>query len=735
MKFIIFISVLIGISSCSQFLSNKNYQKNEGENVTRSIASIVNSINVIPVVSEITLCQKSYSIVNWVTNHPNFIIESKNVNRYGLTYSYPDKILVSGLKINSPVAIKIQKPFINLKFPLLPSVPIVNHDSPLASNLLCKFLSENNSKIKLDQNLGVISGHHFKLNLRNKNIQIENSSLKELLPVSANQLDASSKQGAKTIVIYFDELYLDEMQRLEKILSDNNINVILQSLSSLPGLDANLKIPLECQGEFLDECYIDSINSEYLSPEFVMTLHGTKKFKSLLNSKLTPYIPGLIRANIRKLKNEGKIDYSLLVGSGNILSPFYVTQDHYHAHINNMPSAYIHTDLFYMIPQNPLTYIPNQMHFESLTSWLWSCKSSIDQKVRLKRWCEDHEQRFWPTPPLSAYRFGIYSPKSILFKYEGFYSPFFANLTLDQLVPVGRIPTQDVLFGKKDSAVANYVDKVEDWFQDLPQMKNNSYATYGGSTSDSWIYQSADSAQFKAAYGSNSKIYASEFFIPQSHCQGCEYIPGDNILSEISSSNKRVAWLLNGHGSSKRIQAPYAMGNIESHFHNEDFHAIGGYDIKHIHYKYPETNTFKQLENSGTIFGHVIANSCSASDFNLTDGSELERIFYTQYGSNQRSWAEQLISMKNSGAMNTLINSDVGWSNVDNMFNQSFMNATNSAWESCSNKIGDAYKLSVFNLIKAKKLQFQVYNRQFLGLPVNPIAKASTSCPTEVESN
>ncbi len=70
--------LLLVLNSCGHYLTAPNLVE---KTTSRSIASTIESISVYPIVSTITVCQKKYSLLNWTTNHPNFIIESKIISK------------------------------------------------------------------------------------------------------------------------------------------------------------------------------------------------------------------------------------------------------------------------------------------------------------------------------------------------------------------------------------------------------------------------------------------------------------------------------------------------------------------------------------------------------------------------------------------------------------------------------------------------------------------------------
>lgn len=715
---------LFALISCSHLTGKNSAQRDLAfDDESSKVPEIV---TIKALVSEVNLCGKKFSKIDWVTNHQNFIVETE-ISRFDMIdYPVPSFVRVSGIDLKKTVNLQLEQTQISLPAPLLPSIPILTIEN---SAKICSYLTTSTLKeqktFQSNQLQGSLGANNLVVNLKRSTLS----------PLAENRV-VNKAQSQNELIIYYDDLYVSEVEEMAKLVESKGMKTTILAISDLPGINPADPIPDQCQAPYTQECYytFNSSVAKNISEDYVSSLHGfVRAPKVIANAQKMPYIPGLIRAHLRHLLANEKIKYALLIGSPKKLAPFRVTQLHHDQGKSKFPSTYIHTDLFFMIPEGPLKLSSN-LSFDAVTSTLWSCQDTTDWKIRLRKWCGENEIRFWAKPALSAYRDPIYAPQSIAFEYESYQASRFKDLTLEKMIAVGRIPTQEEMLGGKDPIVKNYLEKMEQWFSQLPRMQNNSFATYGGTTGDSWIFELSDTRQFQATYGSNNKIYASEHFVPLSSCQDCEYKKGDEILPEMAQKSRRVAWLLNGHGAVDGIQAPYALGNIASDFRTENRYRIGGENVRKLHFAYPKFNTLEPLAANKTIIGHVLANSCSTSDFTMSGRTELEYLFTKLYQGNQRSFAEQLIEMPESGAMNTILNSDVGWGYQDNAFNRYFMGAVGEIRKKCHEKIGDAYKLAIYNMINGKKLFFQVHNRQFLGAPINPVAAPSIDCPINAES-
>jgi hypothetical protein len=685
------------------------------------IARVPEVVAMKPLISIVTLCGKKFSQVDWGTDHQNFIVETEVIRANNQDYLVPSFIKPVGIKLTKPVGIKFDKKQINLVAPLLPSLPILPMDS---ENQLCDIIKEIKNDTRSVQKFdtktvsGSLSSTVLTIELKETSVPVNNESTQNIQQIPGE------------MVIYYDDLYAPEVQQMAIFFTAKGYATSIQSVSSLPGL--NGVVPDQCQG-YMNECYytLGAEAAKYISEDFISTLSGfLSRPKVITKGQKYPYIPGLIRADLRRRQSGGKLKYAMLIGNSKKLAPFYVTEGHHDLGRSRFPTTFIHTDLYYMLPYGELKLSP-KLSFDPTLSSLWSCKDVTDGKVRLRKICNDNETRVWTTPPLAAYRDQVYTPQSIAFEYEDYAARRFQDLMLDKMIAIGRIPTHEDIMGGKDPIVKNYLKKLDLWFSNLPSMAGNSFVSHGGTASDVWIFEEADTVNFRAVYGAENKVYASEVFVPMPKCPGCEYKKGEDIFPEIAQKNRRVGWLINGHGAMDGVQAPYALGDISSDYRSENRYRIGGENMRAIKLSYPEHNTLKILENSKTIIGHVFANSCSISNFTFAGRSDLESFFAKTFNSDQRSMAELLIAMPESGAMNTLMNADVGYGGQDNQMNRYFMSGIAEERKKCRGTIGDAYKYAAWVVMRNKRLFFQVHNRQFLGAPVTPIAKSAVDCPTD----
>jgi len=150
---------------------------------------------------------------------------------------------------------------------------------------------------------------------------------------------------------------------------------------------------------------------------------------------------------------------------------------------------------------------------------------------------------------------------------------------------------------------------------------------------------------------------------------------------------------------------------------------------KYIHKKRlnsPQDNTIKAFDDSQILVGHIFANSCTLSSYELDE----ELSFLVMKGedsSTPRSFAENLVALKSGGAVNTYLNNDVGWGGSDSRYNAKFSRQVGISWDKCE-RIGEAVKRTVFENLKSGSLGWQILNRVFLGSPVNTIARLPAKC-------
>ena len=272
------------------------------------------------------------------------------------------------------------------------------------------------------------------------------------------------------------------------------------------------------------------------------------------------------------------------------------------------------------------------------------------------------------------------------------------------------------------------MDKVRRWHSELPSLKGTSIGSHGGTTADTWIFTQDDNDTFQSVYGTDSKIYASEFFVPLAKCSMCEYQTGSVVLGRVASQN-RTSMMITAHGGALAAQAPYANGDIASTYTGENAYRYELSELRRIAYRSPAFASVKTVRDGGHLIGHVFANSCSTSNYNLDNGlhEEFKKVDPT---ANQRSFAEQWLSLPNSGALNTFMNSDVGFGGADNDYNVKFMNKIQQSWDNCGT-IGDAYRMVISDMVKGDTggaWDWQLYNRQMLGSPMNAIAAPPKHC-------
>ncbi|MFZ4714327.1 MAG: C25 family cysteine peptidase [Bacteriovoracaceae bacterium] len=686
--------------------------------------------------SAVTVCGVTFEEPRYNTNNSEFKVVTKfaKLPLSKLRFPLPDRIELADSgnisKVRSANITNLATFNYVPSKPLFPDIPITKDGiTPKMCDELKAYHKEYLARGPASINL---SSHVLQNTLSKMNEQkvIENKLL-------AKVDDRVARPDATRVLIIYDDLYHDEAIELATLKTSLGFRARAVAISSLPGYDAKAPVPADCQGEFYSECYHtwgDPVSG--VSQLAVPSLKGfhsqTKIYEQYAK---VSYIPGLIRAYIRSAKRSNPLDGVILIGNDKVITPFSITttkNGHYES-TSDISMGHLHTDLFYMFPDLPLT-ASTKLNHTQISPFMWSCRDP-QNKINIRYWCNDDENRHWVTPALSAYRFSPFVPSSRIFspKYA-FGSTFFQNIDPKTVIPVGRIPTQEKILGHKDQAIESYVAKIRRWHKELPNMKNNSIVSHGGSTSDTWIFELADTTGFKATYGANSKIYASEFFVNMSKCPGCVYKSGPAIMNELGDKN-RVALLINGHGGHSGVQAPYANGNIASTYTSEYYWAFGGDQVRRNLISSTTHNTLKLWEDDGKLMGHVIANSCDLSNFNLDN--EVHKLMQNLDGdANQRSFAEQLLTLDNAGPVNTYLNSDVGWGYSDNYYNQKFMSYVSQAWNNCGT-LGDAYRLIAMDITKSTYtgLDWQVYNRQFLGSPLNRIAAPASHCYVDTFNN
>lgn len=544
----------------------------------------------------------------------------------------------------------------------------------------------------------------------------------------------ASQRGTYQSLIIYDDLYEKEAQDLAQLQSERGIPTLATAVSELPGLGQNEPVPTECQGSFYKECYHtwgDPIRGiSQLAVPSLKGFYAETKIHERYNK--VAYIPGLIRAYLRQLRRVHAVTGIFLIGPEEVLTPHYLTIDKYGSSSTLLtPGSKLQTDVFYAVPSLALAVKP-ELHHDSIMPAVWSCRNS-QNTVRLGNWCLDDEWRFWPTPALSAYRWPAVVPLARVFETtQPLFSTWFQNLPITEILAVGRYPTQERFIGVKDHTVADYVEKVRRWHNELPTLKNNSIGSHGGTTNDDWVFEEQDNLTFKSVYGAGSKIYASEFFVPLPKCSTCKYKTGNAVIAEVAEQN-RTSMMITAHGGNFATQAPYANGNIASTYSGENSYRYELGELRKMAYRAPAYASVKYVQDSGSLVGHVFANSCSTSNYNLDSGLSYE-FYKLDPTANQRSFAEQWLTMPDAGALNTFMNSDVGWGGGDNALNQKFMTKIDASWDVCGS-IGDAYRSVLSEMFKGNTggaWDWQLYNRQFLGAPSNDIAQRDTDCRVRV---
>jgi hypothetical protein len=715
-------------------------------------AKIVKNESNVTLQEEITtICNQKFSSINLVTSLKGIHLtrNSTIVSGLPLPVLVPNNIILDDS--NTAVAISFGG---KLNYPLLPDLPILpinqaNKICPYVKQYADLFYSKKlnlipkvNSKIfnlnfignRIDFSLksnyqSMISSKSLQLNTRQKNIktmiEAQYQSQKPLKPIALHDF-----------IIFYEYGYGEDVQKLVDFYNQKNIRTLAVELTQLPGYAVGSPIPTECQGEFLKECYhFWGDPAPGISQLAVPSLPGYVAHQTAFTPyQKTPFIPGLIRAFVRMKKKQNPLRGIMLIGSSQKIPPYNSsTMQYYYDGLpwlsdgSYFPNMKVFTDLYYSIPDVPLVEQANSMAHQIRTPGIWSC--SGPNGVRLDYWCNQDEWRHWPNPPLTAYRNPAHVPDGKVYDLKyGFMDPYWDTFQYSDVVPVGRLVTPGKYMNGR-SIVADYAEKIERWNKELPSMLNTSIASHGGSTNDSWIYTKSDIDQFQTTFGVNSKVFASEFFVASTKCAGrCVYQPSQVIMDEIGSKNM-AAFHLNGHGGHIAIQGPYANGNVSSTYLNEKAaHLDDGLRLKL--FEYPTDTTLKQIEDHGKLVGVVFANSCSPSDYLIKNQFEyLARQALPT--ASIRSWAEQWIAMKDSGAMNTFLNGNVGWGGSDNDYNVAYMQKIKSSWQNCGT-LGDAQRLLILDGLRdgytALIGKWQLLNRHFLGSPLNHVAKLPRSC-------
>lgn len=707
----------------------------------------------------IQYCGKKFDTLEVLSSHPGVMVYQKIVPNKKLPYAYPVPASIGVTHPSSAAVLAKAKAAafdlvvdqVQLKNPIFPSIPILPREN---EKDVCPSLVKYHQQFQKLMRAGPVKSSKI-LNVNRGVATLNLPELRKQIVAEAVKVEKISQQPVPPVsprevnlIIFYDDEYESDVAKLSDAHIQLGYKPLMLKISQLPGYQANDPIPAECAGEFLSECY-----HLYGAPAIGVSQNAVAATKGIANnlpitqaySKL-PYVPGLIRAATRAYKKQYNLKGIVLVGNPEKIPGFYTIMDGYgtfpydweNEDENNFNK--LHTDLYYMLPDLVLTPTGKFSH-DGINPGLWMCQNGSTGVRTFRYWCLNDEARAWPTPPLSVLKWPSAAAGSRILQMKN--NPNSAailaeedlqRIALKDIIPVGRIVTHENLTGVHDEVVSNYADKMLRWNRELPSMTGNSIQSNGGSTSDTWIFLDADLTQFRATYGNNSAIYASEFFLSLPKCQGfCQYKTGSLIQEELRSRN-RVAFHLNGHGGHVGVQAPYANGNIHSGFTSEYFWGGNQYN-QLVLTKYPEVNTIKVLENGGLV-GHIFANSCDLSNFNL-ENSWHKMMHNHDPKHNVKSLAEQWLDIKDGGAMNVYTNSDVGWGYSDNNYNVKFMSKVAQAHSQCGT-IGDAVKLTVYDMIQGLSGgagDWQVVNRQFLGSPVNRIARLPYHCRLAVPAD
>ncbi len=672
--------------------------------------------------------------------------------------SAPIKLEGSALSAMAPVQITKKDPnqslVVSLKGsienPLIPEVPIVpENEMPKVCESVEKYVDAyQKNKINLsnafksevfalssvgsEPQLLLKPGYSESITSNAIQTQEQLQSFKQSIQDRYEQKVANKRRAVHDFIIFYEGKYQKDVNRLVTFYNSRGIRTEAVELSQLPGYRVTDPVPEQCQGEFYKECYHswdDPIES--ISKLAVPSLPGyVPSGNAFVPYFKVAFIPGLIRAYLRFKKSQHPLAGALLVGSTERIPPYYTqTKAHYHDGFvygynqTPPPSMRLFTDLYYTLPNVPLV-LSNSLAHQIISPNIWTCNGP--NGIRRDYWCENNEARHWPNPPLSAYRNPPHTPDGKIYSLKYYFGdPYWNSISYQDVIPIGRLVTPGN-WNRNVEVVGNYVDKMIRWYQELPQMKGNSIHSTGGTTSDSWIYLKQDLDQFQSVFGNSSKIYASEFFVPSDKCNGrCEYQNGTSVMAQIGLRN-RVAFHLNGHGGHIAIQAPYANGDVASTYINEKSVRFDDW-LRLKQHLLPADSTIKQVEDQGRLVGIVFANSCSPSNY-LKKNQLNNLIANVIPNAGDRSFAEEWIAMKNSGAINTFLNADVGYGPSDNYYNIAFMERLQNSWESCGG-LGDALRMLILDTLRGTGyLGWQLFNRQLLGSPINPIAVRPSGC-------
>ncbi|HEX7406594.1 MAG TPA: C25 family cysteine peptidase [Candidatus Binatia bacterium] len=600
------------------------------------------------------------------------------------------------------------------------------------------------------------------------------NSVRALFPLVQSMARVQSEPAltnSASYLIITQDLYRPEADQLAAYRNSRGVATQVISVSELPGYNANAPTPPECTTSPYDrECYHywgDAIAN--VSPLAVPSLVGFHRETHFADQySRVSYIPGLIRAYIRRLKADGKLKAVLLIGDPEAVPPIFTPKTDFSAGRSTGCSSFngvseqqddycqgdyrftLGTDLYYAIPSIPLPLMRNQLaqsavNMAQLTPFMVTCDDHLGH-LEMKEWCESNESPYWG-PPGRGMRYYGWVPHYPFTR--TFDDPVSAGvpltaLTAADVLAVGRIVTQTRFFlPDKDPAVQNYVDKLKAW--ELVQhrgLSQRSIATFGGE--QGWLWAPGDVQGFFSMTGivpdTSSMIYGSTVYFPAlanacaaaGHPSQCTVNDPLTIMETEMPAVNRTSWLLDGHGGHSGIQGPYISPIPSPALGFRVFNSYGLINDRLHEFVDPEIAPTVSLAKSGHFIGHVIANSCDPASY--FDYNSFNWLIYTGAGPPfdtgtqgymdslvaPASFAESLIGLHNGGAINTYLNYFVGFGGSDNSYNQLFMEHADYS-RAHGLPIGNAYINMVVDVMTKPQLQgynHQVLNRVFMGDPL-----------------
>lgn len=703
-----------------------------------SVSKVPVNLNFQAQTTTVTVCKMKFDQINVKSNDSRFSVENRIVKHKNLIfgYSFPYQVVANDFNAKQSEVAQLNFPeTVKIKNPPLPDFPISSMDaSVLEKNQVCQNLVKYRSQyLKNVRTLNFDLKKAINWETSVESAIEKNQNLRESLLNKTEPGSNLNREAPPTVFIVYQDQYAGSISSFEKLYQQMGLRTRSVAVSQLPGYDANGPIPENCNGTFLKECYHfwgDTVLGTK-SPYMVPTLKGFhQQTKALEKYEKISYIPGLIRAETRRVMKETPLKAILLIGNPKVLSSFYRSE------LNNGTSGYFynfntstnHTDIFYSIPKANLV-TPEKIHSLGNGPALFKCKNNSTNAIRFGYFCESYETKIFEDParPLDSFRFQSFSSESRILDIDPsqtFGSQFMKNLSDNDFIPVGRIVTQDDLNGKNDPVVQNYIQKFSRWLIEAPRSLSDSIMMSGGN--DNYIIYPSDISKFKSTYGPNVSIYASPVQAASSNCAGqCTVKEPSEVLNDMTAKNLVSLYTL-GHGGHARIQFVTA-GNGQFTSFDVDNSIVYNNATQGI-ISFPDY-TLASYEKNQTLVGHVVANSCGISNFDNYKDSNFNLLVKQRYpNANQISYGERFINLKNAGALVTHLNSDVGWAMSDNFYNERIMNFTKLAYDNCGD-MSDALRLNLKDAFQnGTYLTFQVFNRHTMGSPVMPIAKKPRQC-------